>query len=134
LASVQELKDVLSIEQNRTVELAEKSFQAIDTITNQANFWLTALSIVIAIIGLIGLAAVYFGSKREAKRIAELRINTYIASDEGKALIRSAIEEEIQMQLQQRTFAILTPPDQNDGDKKFPRVSSDKKKEKGSLV
>lgn len=130
MASVQELKDVLSIEQNRTVELAEKSFQAIDTITNQANFWLTALSIVIAIIGLIGLAAVYFGSKR----IAELRINTYIASDEGKALIRSAIEEEIQMQLQQRTFAILTPPDQNDGDKKFPRVSSDKKKEKGSLV
>jgi prophage DNA circulation protein len=110
VASIQEMKDALAAEQSKTVELAEKSFQAIDTVTNQANFWLTCLTVVIGVVGLLGLAAVYIGAKREAKRVAESRINSYINSDEGKALIRAAMEEEVQSQLQTRTFAVLAPP------------------------
>jgi prophage DNA circulation protein len=110
VASIQEMKDALAAEQSKTVELAEKSFQAIDTVTNQANFWLTCLTVVIGVVGLLGLAAVYIGAKREAKRVADSRINSYINSDEGKAIIRAAIEEEVQSQLQTRTFAVLTPP------------------------
>jgi hypothetical protein len=109
MASVQELKEALIIEQNKTIELAEKSFQAIDTITNNANFWLSALSIGLAVLGLFGVGAVWYGAQRLAKSIAEERIKSYLGRDEASKFVRKCIEDEIRSQIEGRSFVFVQP-------------------------
>lgn len=115
MASVQDIKDALETEQQRSVELADKAFQAIDTVTNLANFWLTALSIGIAIVGLIGLGAVYLSSKREARRVAEARIKSYLEGEEVQSQIGSLIETEVQRRIERGTFVMVHPEPPKDG-------------------
>jgi hypothetical protein len=120
MTSVLEMKEQLVTEQAKAVALADKSLQAIETITGTANFYLTILAIFIALIGLIGLVAVYVASKREARRVAESRIKTYISSAEGAELVRSAIADEVVAQIERRSFVVVQPPKPEVGDPAFP--------------
>ena len=52
MASIEETRQALQVERDRAMELAERSLSAIDSVTSLANFWLTGLSIVIALIAL----------------------------------------------------------------------------------
>ena len=119
MATVQELKDALTTEQERAVQLSEKAFQAIDTVTNAANFWLTTLSIILVILGLIGLTAIYIGARRAAVKVAQGRIDSYLKSTDGKQFVRQAIEEEVRTQIEQKAFIMVHPAAQN-GDDSFP--------------
>lgn len=129
MASVQELKDALIVEQGKSAQLADRALQAVDTVTNQANFWLAVLSFAIALVGLIGLAAIYIGTKREARRVAEGRIKTYLDGAEGKALIRTSIEEEVRSQIEGRAFLVVKPQAPDDGGNGFPLDPQAQKRE-----
>ena len=109
LASVQELKDAVVEERLKAIELADRSFQAIDTITNQANFWLTVLSVGLAIIALVGLGVIYLGTRRLTKKVADSRMETYIESDEGKRFLKRTIEEELKKQMDRKVFVTVQP-------------------------
>lgn len=109
MASVQEIKDTLLDSQAEAIAMSERSLDAIDTIVNVANFWLTLLTILIAIVSLIGFGVIYIGGQRLARRIAEQRIKDYIENNEGKAAVRLAISEEVAAQLERRTFVMVHP-------------------------
>jgi len=110
LASIQEMKDGLEAEKAQAAELADKALSSIDTVLNAANFWLTFLSVGISVLGLIGLAVVWFGARRAAEKIAEERIKSYIETAEGKAFIQASIAEEVEKQIRERTLVMVTPP------------------------
>jgi hypothetical protein len=83
MASIEETRQALQVERDRAMELAERSLSAIDSVTSLANFWLTGLSIVIALIALVGFGVVYLGATRAAKKVADNRLASYINSTEA---------------------------------------------------
>lgn len=119
MASIEETRQALETQQQRALELAEKSFTAIDSVMNTANFWLTSLSILIGLIALVGLGAVYFGATRMAKKVAETRLSTYIKNGEAVITIRKGIEDEVKVQIEGRSFVIVQPPSPDNGEESF---------------
>jgi len=123
MASVQDLKDALATEQQRAVQLAEQAFQAIDTVTNAANFWLTGLSIGLATLAIVGYGVLYGGARNHAKKVAESRIDSYLRGDEGRAFVRQAIADEVRSQIEAKAFVVVQPapaPVQNGVEEAFP--------------
>lgn len=121
MASVLETKEALATEQTKAIALSEKAFQAIDSITNVGNFWLTFLAIELAVLALIGLAVVFLGAKRQARKVAEERIKNYMSSDEGNDMVRSAIADEVTTQLERRSFVVVHPLRPETEDSHFPK-------------
>lgn len=115
MATIKELKEALITEQERAVQLSDRAFQAIDSVTNAANFWLTVLSIGLAVLGLFGLGAIFVGSRRAAIQIADKRIRSYLNSAEGQQFVKQAIETEVRSQIEQRAFLIVHPTAENGG-------------------
>ncbi|MDE0921501.1 hypothetical protein [Aurantimonas coralicida] len=110
MASIQELQESLAADQVRAVELADKALSAIDTVINAANLWLGILSLGIGLLGVIGLAAVWFGTRRAAVKVANHRVDSYLKTDEGKAFAQAAIADEVERQLRERTLVMVSPP------------------------
>jgi hypothetical protein len=109
MASVSDLKDALDVEREKAAILADHAIQAVSTVSNLGSFWLQVLGVELAVLALIGLAAVYLGARRAARLVAESRINTHIDSLEGKRMIREAIAEEVAAQIEQRSFILVQP-------------------------
>jgi hypothetical protein len=115
-----EMKEALASDQTKAVQLAEKSLQAIDIVTGQANFYLAVLTFGLAVVGLLGLAAIYVGAKREARKVAESRVRAYTTGAEAKDMIRAAIADEVSAQLERRAFVVVQPPQPENNEPKFP--------------
>ena len=110
MATELEIQQALQIEHNKAaLALADRAFQAIDSVTNIGNRWLAVLSIELAVLALIGLAVVLVGARRQARKVAESRIDAYIDTDEGKGMIRAAIVDEVAGQLEARAFIVVHP-------------------------
>lgn len=124
MASVQELKDALALEQAKAAELSERAFQAIDTIANNANFWLTVLSIEIGLIALVGFGAIYLGSIKAATKVANGRLDAYIRGDEVGKRVREEITEEVKVQIERRSFVVVHPTPHQNGEGSFPTAPS----------
>lgn len=127
MASVQELKDALEAERGAAAQLAESALQAIDTVTNLASFTLAGLGIVIAILALIGFATVYFGARRLARKVAEVRIKSFIEGEEGERFVHSVIADEVTRQIEQRVFVLVQPDAQKHDGPSFPEDPKPKK-------
>ena len=119
MASIEETRQALQVERDRAMELAERSLSAIDSVTSLANFWLTGLSIVIALIALVGFGVVYLGATRAAKKVADNRLASYINSNEAVSVIRQGISEEVKFQIEAKSFVIVQPPSRHNGDGSF---------------
>jgi len=119
MASIEETRQALQVERDRAMELAERSLSAIDSVTSLANFWLTGLSIVIALIALVGFGVVYLGATRAAKKVADDRLASYINSNEAVSVIRQGISEEVKFQIEAKSFVIVQPPSPHNGDGSF---------------
>lgn len=120
MASVQETKDALELQKIEAAELAERSLDAIDTILNATNFWLTSLSIIIALAGLIGLAVIYYGVKKWTSQIASERINSYIVKGgEGSKLIEDLIDRKVESYLEMKTYFAVRPTEAKSEDSNF---------------
>ena len=104
--------------------LSEKSLQAIDTITNTGNFYLTFIGVELAILALIGIVVIYVGARRMALKIANQRMNAYIQTD-AMAAVRAAISDEVRTQIESRAFVLVQPtaaPDDGDAFPKDPKA------------
>lgn len=110
MATIHETKQALELEREKALELAEQSLQSIQTITDVGNLYLTIIGIGIGLVALVGVAAVYIGSKREAKRVADGRIDAYIKSEEGQALIQKVIASEVNSKIAERVSVMVRPP------------------------
>lgn len=120
MASILDMKQDLATEQAKAAALAEKAFQAIDSLNSTATNWLTFIGVELAILALVGFAVVFLGSRRQARKVAESRINAYISTAECTAMIRSAVSAEVAAQLESRTFVVVQPPAAEAGEQSFP--------------
>lgn len=125
MASVEETRAALETEQKHAIELTAKALSAIDTIVGLSSFTLTAFGVALAALALIGAVAVYFSSKREARKVAELRINAYIRGSEGHALIQQAVRDEVQSQFEQKAFLVVQPAEGQRSESSFPRAPNE---------
>lgn len=107
MASVRELRESLETERLHAAEVAEQSIVAISAIAGLSSAVLTSLAVFVAVAAVFGFAAIYVGAVSKAKRAADSRIATYIGSDEALALIRLAIREEVESQIERRSFVIV---------------------------
>ena len=120
MAIAEKTVKTLETEQAKAVELASKALSAIDTVTALSSYTLTILSLLIGLLGLVGLVAIFSGSKRVAQKVAEARIKAYIETDEGKALVRDAIREEVRSQLELKSFLVVQPTSSAPSESSFP--------------
>ncbi len=71
---------------------------AIGTVVDISTYTLTVLGVLIAILAIWGVGALVRTARAQAKQIANKRWDSYIESDEFKALVKSRIDEAVKSQ------------------------------------
>jgi hypothetical protein len=94
-------------------EVAALALQAIDSVTNLSNQYMTYTSIILAIFALIGFS-VLFGAVRWYARSAGTKcandhMQKYINNGEARLLLELLIEEAVEKQLKRRTINNIHP-------------------------
>ena len=109
MASVEQARDAVEAEHQHAAEMTAKALSAIDTVVALSTHTLTFVAIVLALVGAIGAVAIYVGAREMARKIATQRIDAYLKTSEGAAYLRSALADEIRMQIEQKIVVVVQP-------------------------
>ncbi|WP_298467196.1 hypothetical protein [uncultured Erythrobacter sp.] len=83
---------------DRAIEASQTAMDAIGTVVDISTYTLTVLGVLIAILAIWGVGALVRTARAQAKQIANKRWDSYIESDEFKALVKSRIDEAVKSQ------------------------------------
>lgn len=91
MASVNEIKEALTLEHQRTLEVADRAISAIDTMLNVGMWVMGALALAVAVFALLGYREVTNAARKKAEQVANKHVRDYIESDEFKVAIRRQV-------------------------------------------
>ncbi len=109
MASVEQARDAVEAEHQHAAEMTAKALSAIDTVVALSSHTLTFVAVVLGIVGIIGAVAIYVGAREMARKVATRRVDAYIKTEDGKALIRRAIADEVRQQIEQKIVVVVQP-------------------------
>jgi hypothetical protein len=100
---------------------AQSAMDAIGTVTDIASYTLTILGVFIAILALWGVAMIIKAARDAAERIANNRMDDYIAGDDFQALVKERVDKAIAATWQDVQLQRLTETGKPAGDEEpFP--------------
>jgi hypothetical protein len=112
-------------------DVAAVALQAIDSVTNLSNQYMTYTTWGLALFSLVGLGVIFgavrYYAKDASRTCANEHMQKYISNGEAKELLAQLIDEAVQKQLSKRIFTAVHPAEKTviDGGPRFtvdPRI------------
>lgn len=120
MASVEEMKEALDAQRDQAAHVTDRALSAIDSVVAISAHTLTFVEIFITVLTLVGVGVLIASTRWFATKVAHGRINAYIKSTEGYALIRQAVQDEVRNQLESKVVVQFRPEEAANGDGHFP--------------
>jgi len=96
MASVQQIKDELRVDQERAVDLAEQSLSAMDALLNLSMFLLGGIGVIIALFALIGIPLLGRAARKRAEQVANKHVRDYIKGTAFSDKLEQAIADSVE--------------------------------------
>lgn len=123
MATVQEIKDALLLEQQNTIEVSQTAIAAIDTLLNLSMYVLGVLAILLALLSIWGITTIRSSSEKKAKKVANDYLKVYIESDKFKDLLEVSVKDEVKSRVGSKVILnYITEDADGDDPDPFPKA------------